>query len=196
MDDKSNGTGAVLAKDEFYSSAFGFYSHIRGAVDPRTGMYSASIDFPVGKGNCLRGPGFGFRLHYSPLSNVDHGFGERWLLGMTELNLDANMLTLDSGDTHRIGWMFPGYAAQFPDRKLESFRVTPAASMANDMLEHAAGVVEYLGTMPHNPSIMRTVRIASPRGDALHLAWTLGPGGTGRRWRRKNPVDLRIHQHT
>lgn len=167
----------LLAKDDFYSSAFGFYSHISGAVDPRTGMYSASIDFPVGKGNRLRGPGFGFRLRYSPLSNVDHGFGEGWLLGMTELDLDSSMLTLDSGDTHRIDWLYPGYAARFPDRKLESFRLTPGAAMATATLEHSTGVVEHLERMPYEPSIMRTVRIASPSGDALHLAWTLGPNG-------------------
>ncbi len=178
MDDKSKGAGTAVVKDDFYSSAFGFYSNISGAVDPRTGMYSASIDLPVGKGNRLRGPGFGFRLRYSPLSNVDHGFGEGWLLGMTELDLGSNMLTLDSGDTHRISWLFPGDAAQFPDRKLESFRLTPGPDKASATLEHATGVVEYLEKMQHDPSIMRTVRIASPSGDALHLAWTLGPHGT------------------
>jgi RHS repeat-associated protein len=178
VDDRHTDAPTILVEDDFYSTAFSFYSHISGAVDPRTGMYSASIDLPVGKGNRLRGPGFGFRLRYSPLSHVDHGFGEGWLLGMTELDLDTHILTLDSGDTHRIDWLFPGDAASFPDRKLESFRLTPGAGMASATLEHATGVVEHLEKMQHGPSAMRTVRMVSPAGDALHSAWTLGPNGT------------------
>ena len=177
MTDQSQRDSALLAKDDFYSNAFGFYSHISGAVDPRTGMYSATIDLPTGKGNRLRGPHLEFRLSYSALNPNDDGFGVGWRLGLTELNRINNMLTLGDGDSHRIEWFFPGTPASFPDRKLESFRLVPGDGNLTAVLTHATGVVEYLEPTPATRYVMRPVRIVIPSGNAIHLTWELGPNG-------------------
>lgn len=84
MTDQLQRDAALLAKDDFYSNAFGFYSHISGAVDPRTGMYSASIDLPTGNGNRLRGPHLEFRLSYSALNPNEDGFGVGWRLSFLD----------------------------------------------------------------------------------------------------------------
>ncbi|MET4676667.1 MULTISPECIES: RHS repeat-associated core domain-containing protein [unclassified Luteibacter] len=177
MTDQPQRAPAPLAKDDFYSNAFGFYSHISGAVDPRTGMYSATIDLPTGKGNRLRGPHLEFRLSYSALNPNDDGFGVGWRLGLTELNRDTNMLTLGDGDSHRIEWFFTDTPATFPDRKLESFRLVPGAGNLTAVLTHATGVIEYLEPTPANSYVMRPVRIVNPGGNAIHLTWELGPHG-------------------
>lgn len=168
---------ALFAKNDFYSNAFGFYSHVSGDVDPRTGMYSAGIDLPTGKGNRLRGPHFEFRLHYDALTTEDDGFGVGWRLGITELDTGAGVLTLGSGDSHRIEWYFPGDPATFPDRKLDSFRLTPDRD-GSAVLEHATGVVEYLSRLTDRPSVLRPDRIVNPGGNAIHFTWALGPNGT------------------
>lgn len=177
---EGNGTdrdASLFARDDFYSNAFSFYSHVSGDVDPRTGMYSAAIDLPTGKGNHLRGPHFEFRLHYDALGMNDDGFGVGWRLAITELDTDSGMLTLGSGDSHRIEWYFPGDPATFPDRKLDSFRLTPARD-GSAVLEHATGVVEYLSPLDDRPSVLRPARIVNPGGNAIHFAWLLGPNGT------------------
>jgi RHS repeat-associated protein len=169
--DRPQRAPSILAKDDYYSNAFGFYSHISGAVDPRTGMYSATIDLPTGKGNRLRGPHLEFRLAYDALNPVDEGFGVGWRLGLTELDRDTNVLTLGDGDSHRMEWFYPGDPATFPDRKLESFRLVPGADNLTAVLTHATGVVEYLAPTPSNRYVMRPVRIVNPGGNAIHFTW-------------------------
>ncbi|WP_043695093.1 RHS repeat-associated core domain-containing protein [Luteibacter sp. 9133] len=177
---EGNGTNrdaSPFASGDFYSSAFSFYSHVSGDVDPRTGMYSAAIDLPTGKGNLLRGPHFEFRLHYDALGTNDDGFGVGWRLAITELDTDSGILTLGSGDSHRIEWYYPGHETTFPDRKLDSFRLTPAWD-GSAVLEHATGVVEYLRPLDDRPSVLRPAHIVNPGGNAIHFVWLLGPNGT------------------
>ncbi|SKB82280.1 RHS repeat-associated core domain-containing protein [Luteibacter sp. 22Crub2.1] len=177
MTGRSPETQGALANDDFYSGAFSFYSHVSGDVDPRTGMYSAGIDLTTGKGNQLRGPSFEFRLNYDALSSSDDGFGTGWLLGITRLERDIGMLVLGSGDSHRFDRLFPGIPSAFPDRKLESFRLT-AGNNGTAVLEHATGVIEYLAPAAGSSSSLRPQRIVNPSGDAIHLTWESGPHGT------------------
>lgn len=177
MTGRSPETQGALANDDFYSGAFSFYSHVSGDVDPRTGMYSAGIDLSTGKGNQLRGPSFEFRLNYDALSSRDDGFGAGWHLGVTRLERDVGMLTLGSGDSHRFDRLFPGMPSGFPDRKLESFRLT-AGNNGTAVLEHATGVIEYLAPAAGRSSSLRPERIVNPSGDAIHLTWESGPHGT------------------
>lgn len=142
-----------LATGDMYSTAFQFYSHINADVDPRTGMYSASVDLATGEGNRLRGPHLPFRLSYSAADPVDDGFGTGWRLGLTELDLDASLLTLSSGDSHKVERLLYLKPASFPDRKLDScslMMMDPDHRTA--VVEHVSGVIEHLEAMSYPPT--------------------------------------------
>lgn len=172
---------AALNANDMYSTAFGFYSRISSAVDPRTGMYTANVRLSTGEGNRLRGPRFEFRLSYNPLDVRDEGFGVGWRLGVTELDTEALMLTLSDGDQHKVEGLSPGQNARFPDRKLDSCTLRPGADLLSAVLTHATGVVEHLARpnvdAPRNP--LRATRIVSVNGDSIRLEWTRdGRGNT------------------
>jgi YD repeat-containing protein len=158
---------------DMYSTAFQFYSHINPDVDPRTGMYSASVDLATGEGNRLRGPHFPFRLSYSAVDTIDDGFGIGWRLGLTELDLTTSMLTLSSGDSHKVDELYFDELAVFPDRKLDSCSlIVTGTSQERAVVEHVTGVIEYLEALPSQPTLLRPVRIVNPSGDAIRLVWT------------------------
>lgn len=162
----------LLASGDMYSTAFQFYSHINADVDPRTGMYSASVDLATGEGNHLRGPHLPFRLSYSAADRIDDGFGTGWRLGLTELDLDTGLLTLSSGDSHKVERLLYHEPAHFPDRKLDSCSLMvmdPEHRTA--VVEHVTGVVEHLEAMSYPTNLLRPVRIVNPGGDSLQLAW-------------------------
>ncbi|MDQ0011172.1 YD repeat-containing protein [Luteibacter jiangsuensis] len=162
----------LLASGELYSTAFQFYSHINADVDARTGMYSASVDLATGEGNRLRGPHLPFRLSYSAADTIDDGFGTGWRLGLTELDLDASLLTLSSGDSHKVERLLYLEPAHFPDRKLDSCSlVMMDPEHRTAVVEHVTGVIEHLEAMSYPTNLLRPVRIVNPSGDALQLAW-------------------------
>lgn len=163
---------SLLASGDMYSTAFQFYSHINADVDARTGMYSASIDLATGEGNRLRGPHLPFRLGYSAADTIDDGFGTGWRLGLTELDLDASLLTLSSGDSHKVERLLYLEPAHFPDRKLDSCSlVMMDPEHRTAVVEHVTGVIEHLEAMSYPTNLLRPVRIVNPSGDALQLVW-------------------------
>lgn len=165
-------TPRPLATGDMYSTAFQFYSHINADVDPRTGMYSASIDLATGEGNRLRGPHFPFRLSFSAVDTIDDGFGKGWRLGLTELDLSTSLLTLSSGDSHKVEQLQYLKPAHFPDRKLDSCSlVITDVNQKTAVVEHVTGVIEHLEAIPLSSTLLRPVSIVNPSGDALQLVW-------------------------
>lgn len=174
-------TPRPFATGDMYSTAFQFYSHINADVDPRTGMYSASVDLATGEGNRLRGPHFPFRLSFSAVDTIDDGFGEGWRLGLTELNLDTGLLTLSSGDSHKVERLLYLQPALFPDRKLDSCSlVMTDTEQRIAVVEHLTGVIEHLEALSHPSNLLRPVRIVNPSGDALQLVWEPDLSGNSR----------------
>lgn len=167
-----------LQEGDMYSTAFQFYSHISANVDPRTGMFSANVELTSGEGNRLRGPSFPFRLSYSALSDVDEGFGSGWRMSLTELDTALSMLTLSSGDTHKVSGLRPGARASFPDRKLESCSLTMIGSLLREaVVEHITGVTEHLEAKRGSPDFLIPRRIVNASGDSLQLHWDYVPSG-------------------
>ena len=178
MTDKDVGT--PLETGDMYSTAFQFYSHISARVDPRTGMYGASVEISSGEGNSLRGPSFPFRLSFSSLElGVNQGFGEGWRMALTEVDLVSRIVTLSSGDSHRYEGLLPGGYATFPDRKLDSFAMIQPGASNDVVVEHITGVIEHLSLIPGSSRYLRPVRIVNPSGDAIELIWDLAEA-TGR----------------
>jgi len=157
---------------DMYSTAFNFLSHISAQVDPRTGSYGASVELKTGEGNCLRGPGFVFRLVFNALSTRDDGFGEGWEIDVTRLEVGTAepMLSVSGGEMHRVERLSEGNPAFFPDRKLDSFSLTPGPGLLSATLEHITGMVEELAA-PAGDDVLRTVRVVQPNGDGLTLTW-------------------------
>ncbi|KAG9610430.1 hypothetical protein KCV01_g3142, partial [Aureobasidium melanogenum] len=180
--DSESSTPTPFASGNFYSKAFDFLSHISAEVDPRTGSYGAHVAFPSGEGNRLRGPHFEFRLIYNALNQDNMGFGRGWQLGVTHFDRANGMLSLDSGEVHRVDQIQNGYEADIPDRKLKSFRLTPIDSRSS-IVEYATGVVEHLRNRTAS-DIQRAVRIINPSGDSIHLLWRDEAG--------KEPFLLRV----
>lgn len=165
-----------LQNGDMYSTAFQFYSHINATVDPRTGTYGASIELTTGEANLLRGPNLPFRLSYSALSTVNEGFGEGWHLGMTQLDIVTGMLTLSSGDTHKIEGLSPHVPAFFPDRKLDSCSlIATDNNLRTAVVEHVTGVIEHLELK--DDRLLCPVRIINPAGDSIQLTWGLVENG-------------------
>jgi YD repeat-containing protein len=170
-----------FATGDMYSTAFQFYSHINADVDPRTGMYSASIDLATGEGNRLRGPHLPFRLSFSAVDSIDDGFGKGWRLGLTELDVDTGLLTLSSGDSHKVERLLYLEPAHFPDRKLDSCSlVMTDPEKRTAVVEHVTGVIEQLEAMSYPANLLRPVRIVNPSGDALTLVWETDGQGFSR----------------
>ena len=161
-----------FATGDMYSTAFQFYSHINADVDPRTGMYSASVDLATGEGNRLRGPHLPFRLSFGALDSIQDGFGTGWRLGLTELDLSTGMLSLSSGDSHKVEGLLYLEPAVFPDRKLDSCSlVMMDTQQRTAVVEHVTGVIEHLEALSYPRNLLRPVRIVNPSGDALQLVW-------------------------
>ena len=172
MTAKDDRTPSPFANGDMYSTAFQFYSHINADVDPRTGMYSASIDLATGEGNRLRGPHLPFRLSYSALDTIDDGFGTGWRLGLTELDVGTMLLTLSSGDTHKVEGFEIDRPTAFPDRKLDSCSLTKLDSLGRiAVVEHITGVIEHIEMKSVSSELLRPVRIVNPSGDGLQLDW-------------------------
>lgn len=177
MDATNQETVPCVGGDDYHSTAFNFVGHIAGSVDPRTGMYSATVDLTTGEGNRLRGPSFDFRLAYSALRVSDEGFGKGWFLRMTEVDRRSRMVSLAAGDAYSIETFQPDRRATFADRKIESFALTPGPSLVTAVVEHITGYTEHLFLPGGVGDILRPRRILKSSGEGLTLEWTSRPTG-------------------
>lgn len=164
--------------EDMYSTAYNFYSHISANVDTRTGTYTASVELTTGEGNLLRGPHFVFRLVFNPFSARNDGVGAGWELDVSRMDREPTitLLSVGGGEVHRVETLDGGQPARFPDRKLDSFRMTPSADSSTATIEHVTGMVEELRSVVGEPGrVLRLHRIAQPNGDALELKWAIPP---------------------
>ncbi|HDR2460648.1 TPA: RHS repeat protein [Enterobacter ludwigii] len=157
-------TGAV------HSTAQNFLSSIEAGVDPRTGLYSASISLPVGEGNCLRGPGSVVSLSFSALNNRNTGFGVGWGLSVTSLDLSANLLQLSSGERFRIDPWTQGEECTFPDRKLDSFSLIVENPYRAVISHYSSGIIEILEA-PDGGSRLVTTNLIGTDGSSIFMEW-------------------------
>ncbi|POP94095.1 hypothetical protein CXB40_27785, partial [Pseudomonas syringae pv. avii] len=82
-----------------HSNAFNFMSFLNSGVDPRTGLYTASISLPELKANDLAGPLVPIALAFSPLNTQDSGYGFGWNLQLSQFDPVTRMLSLSSGES-------------------------------------------------------------------------------------------------
>jgi hypothetical protein len=89
----------MTASSSLQSNALNFMSHVDTGTDPRTGLYTCSINLPVLKSNNLCGPDVKVQLSFSPLNNIDSGLGLGWNLQLSQYNTYDHILSLGTGET-------------------------------------------------------------------------------------------------
>ncbi|MBC3498042.1 hypothetical protein V7V80_17075 [Pseudomonas kermanshahensis] len=133
-----------------HSNAFSFMSFTRGGVDPRTGLYTLSIDLPSLKSYALNGPDFNVALTFNPLNTADSGFGRGWNLGLTQYTPHNQVLALSSGESYRLeDSNREDKRLTVPQQKIASFHVYKEGNAAlgattRFRVEHRSGLKEIL----------------------------------------------------
>lgn len=156
-----------LSTGQVYSNAFNFLSAIDASVDPRTGLYSASVSLPIGAANQLRGPEYSLRLSFSALNAHDTGFGQGWALSATTWDSAAKCLQLSSGE--RLRSEISGETMSFPDTPLPGVKVV--VNRDEMWVRHNDGKTECLSRLPGHASLWTTDTLSGADGSALHFEW-------------------------
>lgn len=156
-----------------HSNAFNFMSFVQGGVDERTGQYTLSIELPELPSNALVGPSLPLRLSFSPLNNVNSGFGKGWTLQLSQYNLNDNKLDLHTGQSFKISDNGPGEPAPVPERKLELFHFENRSegNTHRYRIAHKSGIVEWLQPQPSDLRLALPVRVEAPSGHGITLAY-------------------------
>lgn len=155
-----------MADGSLFHTAGTNFTSAGGGVDPRTGLYSVSVPLGALTGNNGLGPVLPLTLTWSPLANVDAGFGRgAALAGITVFDSRQRLLTLSTGDAYRVNETSQVNLLQ---KKLDTVRIEKKAGSYR--LAYKSGRVEVL----NGPGVPVRVpqRIVSPAGHALHLTWT------------------------
>lgn len=160
-----NPTITPLAEGQIYSNAFNYVS---AGVDPRTGLYSASISLPGGVANALCGPNPDLTLRYSVLNPLDQGFGQGWSLVLSTWDPNTQHLSLATGESFR-GEPNGSSDYRFLDCKLPTFRLRPLGR--NELLLiHKDGTTERLA---YQGDRFVPVEIRSADGHSVHLEYVI-----------------------
>ncbi len=158
---------SLFSTGDVYSGAYNFMSSISAGVDPRTGMFSASVTLPTGAANDLRGPISQLRLGYSPLMTDDQGFGLGWMLGTTSWDGASQQLQLNSGE--RFRGEIVGQNMRFPDVRLPVVTVT--VQRQEMWVRHNDGTSERLIPLAGHPSLWVVSTLVGADGSALSFDW-------------------------
>ncbi|MFA1029387.1 YD repeat-containing protein [Pseudomonas syringae pv. helianthi] len=155
-----------------HSNAFNFMSFLSSGVDPRTGLYTASISLPELKANDLAGPFVPITLAFSPLNTRDSGYGFGWNLQLSQYDPVTRMLSLSSGESFKVTHTsVGGDRLLMKEQKLDSFHVHDTGGDTFRIV-HKSGLVERLrvGGSADN-RLALPYEISSPDGRAVYLAY-------------------------
>ena len=180
----------MAASTAVHSNAFNFLSFVQSGVDSRTGLYTVSISLPEVKTNNLCGPVVPLTLAFNPLSTVDNGYGEGWGLAMSEYLTDKRIISVNSGETFAVTGDY-GDDKKNPDpsrqkmkeQKIESFKFYELAEsdehrqFGEYKIVHKSGLVEILKRMGSSPEVAMPVKMFSPVGHSVTLAYGNGHDG-------------------
>ncbi|RON52336.1 hypothetical protein BK666_02905 [Pseudomonas frederiksbergensis] len=169
-------TTTRLVAGGLYTQAGNFLSHVSTGVDSRTGQFTLGATLPGLQANSLAGPVVAPTLHFSPLaSHTNFGFGLGWQLGVSTLDLNANRISLSTGeqfrlDRHKSDFSDGGLLA-FHDQKLLSFVVRQIGINGRTFrVEHKSGDTEWLEVQERSGLAM-VVQMRSPQGRQAFLKW-------------------------
>ncbi|MEK1954917.1 RHS repeat-associated core domain-containing protein [Pseudomonas sp. YNh] len=155
------------------SNAFNFSSFMQSSVDPRTGLYTLSIDLPALNANDLCGPDLPLQLNFSPMSNENYGFGIGWRLKLSSFNITTGMLSLHTGESFKVADNGPGNAPVIAEKKIDSFHFTniSAGTKKRIRIAHKSGLIEILEPQEKDPETALPVRVMGASGHGVNLAY-------------------------
>lgn len=126
------------------SNADNFSSNIDSGVDPRTGMYSVSIN--VGRFFSYKSSGstISVQLTYDASNGLDTGFGRGWGIPISQFSKDNDVLVLSTGQSFKLVWNDEINEYEMPYRKLKDIRVLYIDDSKELKVIHKDGRAEYL----------------------------------------------------
>ncbi|MCW2098943.1 UNVERIFIED_ORG: YD repeat-containing protein [Pseudomonas psychrophila] len=160
----------MAASSVVHSNAFNFMSYLQNGVDPRTGQYTVSINFPALNANKLRGPSLPLQLSFSPLNTRDTGFGKGWSLNLSQYTPSSRIVALSTGESFKVTGS--GENAAIRERKIDSFHFSFLANKTYRIV-HKSGLVEELksfGTGLNEIALPTAIYAAS--GHAIYLEYS------------------------
>ncbi|MQU06766.1 RHS repeat-associated core domain-containing protein [Pseudomonas helleri] len=157
-----------------HSNAFNFLSFMSHQVDPRTGQYTASVNFPDINANNLCGPALPLNLNFNPLNTLDSGFGVGWSWQLSQYDPATEMLTLSTGEALRVSnWV--DAKAEFNEQKLVTFNFYSEGTDTY-RIEHKSGLSERLSLYG---SLYLPKELYSAQGHKLIFSYTPITANTG-----------------
>lgn len=157
-----------MAQEDIHTNAQNFPTFAGGGVDPRTGLYTFSLELSRILGGYLQGPSLSLALNYSPLAGDVWGLGDGWSFNLTHMSLEGTpALTLMSGERYRVAGGLGEPAIR--ERKLRHFRLLrDSASTAR--VVHVSGLIEHL-SRPGSTHYLMPVKLESANGRYLCLEY-------------------------
>lgn len=152
---------------KYFSQAGNFANAVEGNVDPRTGLFSASIKIADIKSNDLRGPELPLTLNYTPFSNHNYGLGIGWSFNWSVYDTTSHTLFASTGEQFKTA----GVNNQLVQQKLKTIHFLKDAR-TDYRLFHRSGVVEVLKGEGNAFPVKVPDTIYSPSGLKLNLIWT------------------------
>gem|GEM_PF-498516 len=155
---------------DYYTQAPNFVSAIQGDVDPRTGLFSASMQIANLIGNNNLGPTLSIALNYSPLSTSnDFSLGIGCSLGLSGYDFKAASLTLSTGEQYSV--IDNSTELKVSQKKLDNFNFIKISDKEYRII-YKSGQIEVLKNQPGaSSSTFVLTNIYTPAGHGLTLNW-------------------------
>jgi len=153
----------AMTSPSFYTRAGNFLSAAQGSVDPRTGLFNASLSLLNLRAGDLSGPALALTLGYSPLSPADDGFGRGFSLNLTRYDTVSQRLMLSSGEQYSVS----SGGTVIRQKKFRNV-IFKKVDDKNYQVIHKSGLTEYLSRFG---SVFVPVRIAGADSRSIRFSW-------------------------
>ncbi|OLU05998.1 YD repeat-containing protein [Pseudomonas reinekei] len=164
-------------KTAVHSNAFNFQSFVQSGVDPRTGLYTVGLSLHEVEVNDLRGPVVPLNLSYSPISTINNGFGLNWRLASTQYTPSTQIIAVHSGESFKVTGNYAGDGEptrlKMKEQKIQSFKLYQLTGdpQGDFKVVHTSGLVEILKLTGSTPQVAMPVKMYSPLGHEVTLAY-------------------------
>ncbi|WP_419238514.1 RHS repeat protein [Photobacterium leiognathi subsp. mandapamensis] len=149
------------------SNASNFSSYFSTGVDPRTGLYTFSVQIGDFFAHKLSGEHFPLMLQYSVSSASDMGFGRGWQIILSSFNRRSSTLSLSTGQSFALEWNSTTEEYDIPYRKLKDIRVFYLPTSKEIKVVYKDGRQDFID---YEDGYLK--RIVFPLGRAIHFEYS------------------------
>lgn len=155
--------------NDFNTQANNFQKPLNAHVDNRTGLFNSSLNVATILGNYRVGPGVELVFRYTPLDNINIGFGIGYSLGFTYYDTSTKTLYLSSGERYVI--TETSNQPIVNQKKINSFIFEKNYEKDEYLIIWKSGVIETLYGEGHFSKIKYLKKITSTYGDVINFRW-------------------------